>query len=194
MTFEEKLWTDFIAGNEMAFQKIYKSYIQLLFKYGCHFSNDEEFIKDCIQDLFLDLLRYRSKLNKPESIKAYLLTSLKRKIIKKNKLTKKIQIINIERLPFDFSLVSSETDELSIMDQRLKMLSKAIDGLPPKQKEAIYLKYVVGLNYEELSNTLNLNYQVCRNLIYKSMENLKKCISKGSMVLLTLFYPLIKFN
>jgi len=181
---DKQVWTDFLAGSEEAFQTIYDTHIQLLFKYGCHFSADEDFIKDCIQDLFLDLLHYRSKLGKTDNIKAYLLASLKRKIFKKSLQKEKSKITLVADLPFDYSLMMNDAEEQAIDEQRVNLLSKALQELSSRQKEAIYLKYVIGLSYEELSQALHLNYQTTRNLIYKSMEKLRTTLKEPKNLLL----------
>jgi DNA-directed RNA polymerase specialized sigma24 family protein len=58
--------------------------------------------------------------------------------------------------------------------------------LTARQREAIYLKYVTGLTYEELSVAMNLNYQASRNLIYHAMERLRKVISNKVLFLLSI--------
>lgn len=181
---DKQVWADFLAGSEEAFQMIYDTHVQLLFKYGCHFSADEDFIKDCIQDLFLDLLHYRSKLGRTDNIKAYLLASLKRKIFKKSLQKEKSKITLIADLPFDYSLVTTDVDESAVDEHRVSMLSKAMQELSSRQKEAIYLRYVVGLGYEELSRALHLNYQTTRNLVYKSMEKLRASLKEPKNLLL----------
>ncbi|MCL4483994.1 MAG: hypothetical protein M1445_15515, partial [Bacteroidetes bacterium] len=59
---DKELWIDFISGNNDAFKTIYEKYFPELFKYGCYFSDDEDLVKDCIQDLFINLFNYRLKL------------------------------------------------------------------------------------------------------------------------------------
>jgi hypothetical protein len=52
MNSDKKIWDDFRKGKDQALSEIYNQYIQLLFRFGKKFSNDDELIKDTIQDLF----------------------------------------------------------------------------------------------------------------------------------------------
>ena len=49
------LWKTLIEGDRSSFQQLMQLYYEPLFKYGTKFSADTELIKDCIQDLFLNL-------------------------------------------------------------------------------------------------------------------------------------------
>ncbi len=180
---DQQLWADFISNDDEAYRMIYESYIQDLYKYGSHFSPDTDLIKDCIQDLFIDLYNYRSKLKKTDNIKAYLFVSLKRNIIKKSQIEEKIKSKNNEAFPFQYALSSDEDEEQAVNEQRIAILEEAINDLSPRQREAIYLKFVAGLDYEELCEILEINYQASRNLIYRGMEKLRETLTKNTVSL-----------
>ena len=46
--------------------------------------------------------------------------------------------------------------------------------LSPRQKEAIYLKFVSELSYEELAKVMQLNYQSARNLVSQTSGQLSE--------------------
>lgn len=75
----------------------------------------------------------------------------------------------------DYSLeTGSELDDL---DQLKKILLRdALNALAPRQKEAIYLRFFEGLNYNEISGIMELNYQSARNLIHRAVEQVRKII------------------
>ena len=82
---DQEIWKAFKEGNEVAFAHIYNLYFSVLYRYGSQFSRDRNFIKDAIQDLFMELLRKRTRLSDTNSIKYYLFKSLKITIINKLK-------------------------------------------------------------------------------------------------------------
>jgi RNA polymerase sigma factor (sigma-70 family) len=49
------LWNEFRNGNAEAFGALIRVHYQDLFQYGTRFTKDEELVKDCLQDLFLEL-------------------------------------------------------------------------------------------------------------------------------------------
>jgi len=166
---------------------IYKGYVQALFKYGCNFTQDEALIKDCIQDVFVDLMKYRSTVGSTNNIMLYLFKSLKRKIIRSLQKSDVYRHLESEKMPFQYALSSEEEmleDETSQI--KIRHLEEAMSNLSPRQKEAIYLKYVSNLSYEEISSIMQVNYQSARNLIFRGMEKLRESFPKD-MILLFLF-------
>jgi RNA polymerase sigma-70 factor (ECF subfamily) len=184
---DKELWIKFISGDNDAFKAIYERYYFELFKYGCYFSDDEDLVKDCIQDLFINLYHYRSKLKLTDKIRPYLIASLKRNIFDKlrSESQEKKRQTRIENLSFDYSFPEDTAEE---DEQKLALLQKAMKDLTARQREAIYLKYVTGLSYEELSVVMNLSYQALRNLIYHGMERLRKAISSKTLILLQVMF------
>ena len=158
---------------------IYKDHVQSLFKYGCNFTHDEALIKDCIQDVFVDLMKYRSTVGSTNNIKLYLFKSLKRKIIRSLQKYEIYSHLDSDKMPFQYAL-SSEEETLEDESNRLRTrhLEVAMSNLSPRQKEAIYLKYVSNLSYEEISSIMKMNYQSARNLIFRGMEKLRESFPK----------------
>ena len=186
------LWNDFIKGNEDAFRLIYTNHVQSLFKYGCQFTHDEALIKDCIHDVFIDLSKYRSGLSPTNNIKLYLFKSLKRKIFSSLVEGKFLRTIDQEKLPFHYDI--SFEDEIAANEfeqQRYHQLEKTMSTLSARQKEAIFLKFVSDLSYEELSKVMHLNNQSARNLVYRGLEKLRERFPKS---LFLFFLPVKRFN
>jgi RNA polymerase sigma factor (sigma-70 family) len=190
---DKELWTDFISGKNDAFKIIYEKYFPELFKYGCYFSDDEDLVKDCIQDLFINLYHYRLKLKLTDKIRPYLIASFKRNIFNKlrSESKEKKKQIRIDSLSFDYSFPE---DLIENDDNKIALLQNAMNKLTARQREAIYLKYVTGLSYEELSAAMNLSYQASRNLISHGMERLRNAISKKGLLLLAIIWkvPFLK--
>lgn len=99
-------WNIFISGQKQILEVIYTKYYDHLLNYGLKLYPDMDFVKDCIQDLFVKL--YSSKNIKPtEHVRSYLLKSIRNIII--DKLNKdKLQITDKDAL---FHLIVDE-DEL----------------------------------------------------------------------------------
>lgn len=179
------LWNDFINGNEDAFRVIYTNHVQSLFKYGCNFTVDEAHIKDCIHDVFINLSKYRTGLGATNNIRLYLFKSLKRKLISSLGEKKIFGAVDREKLPFHYSIsVEDELIDNEFKQQQYHQLEKALAGLSPRQREAIYLKFVSDLSYEELSKVMNLNYQSARNLVFRGLEKLRESFPKSLFLFL----------
>ncbi len=169
------LWKELCGGNELAFQEVYNLYVQDLYDYGVRFSQDEELIKDCIQELFVDIYRKRNSLGKTDNIKFYLLKSLKRKIFRALKKNNKIVYVEITEMPFS---VSGSIEDLIVenekKDEVQTKLLNALEKLSPRQKEAIFLRFNEGLEYTEICEIMEVDYQSVRNLIFRAVSKLRE--------------------
>lgn len=75
-----EVWSLFQSGDQEAFREIYEEFIDVLFAYGSKITHDRELVKDCVQDIFVDLQRLNPNLHHPEYIEFYLFKSLKNAI------------------------------------------------------------------------------------------------------------------
>ena len=149
-----------------------------MFLFGNKFVADKELLEDAIQELFLEL--WQSKSQTPVySVKAYLLKSLKYKLlklIKANEQQKTIRDPNDSYFEWSHENFLIEQQE---NQEKRELILMAVAQLTNRQKEIIYLKYYQNLNYEEISDIMNINYQVARNLLYQSIKALKKILSNA---------------
>ncbi|MFY9154334.1 MAG: sigma-70 family RNA polymerase sigma factor [Prolixibacteraceae bacterium] len=175
---ERKVWSMFLKGDNQVLSLIYLQHSNSLFDYGCRFTADKGLVKDCIQDVFCTLIRTRSHLGETDNIRLYLLKSLKRKIIRESSKTgQQNRLLTEDEYQFSLSWTENIDDQLQEFDEEKRQLLKdAMLSLTERQKEAIYLRFNRGLEYEEISFVLNLNYQSSRALIHRAIEKLRKII------------------
>lgn len=180
-----KLWESFRKGDREAFAALFREHYGTLYKFGNKFTTNTELLEDCIQELFVEL--WQAKSQAPVfSVKAYLLKSLKYKLLKAFRKNGKILPIHDNGdLPFE---LSHETFLISQQENQVKkeMVIEALGRLTHRQKEIIYLKYYQNLSYEEVSEIMNINYQVARNLLYQAIKSLKNMLA-GPLELFLLF-------
>jgi RNA polymerase sigma factor (sigma-70 family) len=174
---DHTLWEEFKGGDKNAFMKIYRENYSVLLKYGLKIKHHEEFIKDCIQETFLDLLNHTDTLGNTNNIKFYLLTSLRRKIFRKLRYDLSFRIddnfyfdsLQQAESPFEESVICEEQ-----FQTKKNLLKDLIDHLTPRQREALLLKFYTCFDYTEISEIMDLNVQSVRNLVYKAIKVLRE--------------------
>lgn len=185
---DNKLWKDLKAGNEKAFSLLFKRYYGYLIQYGNSFSPHAEKIQDCIQDVFTDIWIYRNSLSDTVVVKAYLLSCVRKRIVRlqqRDKVFKKTTSVDAIDFLFDFSVEQKLiSDELTT--GKVLQLNTALNALPARQKEALYLRYHHGMNVDQVAVILNVNYQSASNLLHRGLINIRK-EWKGNLILLTVF-------
>ena len=169
------LWKQLKEGNKSALERIYSTYISSLLKYGRKFSRNDQVIEDCIQDLFIELWKNREGLSMTDSIQRYLLVALRRKIIRQLDRSKK-WVSDNEPTELDFDVEIAVDQQLiaaELSEERAAQVKAAMKSLSKRQKEVIYLKYVSGMDYEDIGEIMDLNYQSVRNLVSGALKKLR---------------------
>lgn len=182
---ELDLWIAFKNGSENAFVTIYQRYADILYRYGTNLSRDEDLVKDCIQNLFLDLWNKRSRLAETDSIRFYLLKSMKRSIHKELLSQNKKRSVDDIIGSYRFNIVLSHESELISTQAKLeqeKELKGILEKLTKRQKEAIYLYFYNELSYEEVASIMSLKVASVYDLVYDALKILKKLVRRGDFV------------
>ena len=107
------VWTSLKQGNRKALDYIFEKYIRLLYAYGGKIWKDGAFIEDSIQDVFVELWNRREKLSATNNIKFYLLTSLRRRIVRK--------LSNEQRERMHLSRIFDYSDEIEFSIDFLRL-------------------------------------------------------------------------
>lgn len=170
------LWDAFRSGDRSALKTIYEEHVDALMDYGCRYCQDLNLVEDHLHDLFVYIWRNKERLGATDSIRAYLMLSLRRSIIKGTRKNQKVKSIG-EDESFHFHLESAVEDQIieeeSAVENR-DMLGQALSTLSDRQREAIYLKYYKEMEYSEISKVMGINYQSVRNLIFNGLKALRK--------------------
>jgi len=170
------LWESFRKGDKDAYAAIFRTHYDSLFRFGSKLTRDTELLEDCIQELFIEI--WQSKAGAPVlSVRAYLLKSLKYKLLRAfRQKGKPLQLLDIGETPFELSHETFLIQEQENHEKK-QMVIAALSRLTNRQKEIIYLKYYQNLSYEEVSEIMNINYQVARNLLYQAIKSLKSMMA-----------------
>lgn len=175
---EEDLWTDFKEGDEQAYEFIFKNHYNVLFNYGLKLTRNAEETRDCIQQLFAGLWESRQRLGSSNSIRSYLLASLRRMILRR--LNDKSRFVNIECVTSEFHVeISAELKYIKDQSEteQVKLLWNVIQKLPDRQKEALYLKYYNDHSSGEIALIMGITTRGVYKLIYKALDHLALEIS-----------------
>jgi len=180
------VWRQFKAGDSDAFAVLFEQTSDKLFRYGNKFVQDEELVKDCIQDVFVKLHQKKAKLPDVENPFFYLCISLKNTLIDNLSRIGRIVAVPPEDLPFYLEFVYDEgqSEEEYILEKFEEVMSLLSD----RQKEAIYLRYQMDLSYEEISKLLGINYQSTRNLIHRALEKVRTTMDMKLFILFVGLY------
>jgi len=176
---EHELWSNFKAGDEASFFLLYKKYASVMYRYGCKLSKDKDLVKDCLQQVFLNLCKGKGNLGNPASIVNYMLKAVRFEIIKQSGRNS-----NFESLPDDYQFLSINSHESELINLQTSEINKKrvevlLMQLPDRQKEVLFLKYYMNLNTKEISFVMGLEQESVYKLTYKAIDKLQQLFLKS---------------
>ncbi|MGL5014559.1 MAG: RNA polymerase sigma factor [Bacteroidales bacterium] len=187
----KQLWEQYTEnGNERAFSSLFTLIASDLYSYGVSLGYNGDDVNDAIQDVFINLHCNTKATIKGDTIKFYLLRSVKNRLIDINRTRRPTS--ELDNNMFDFSLQISIEDEY-IDKEHIYLLkeqvSEILNQLTAHQREIVYLRYIEGLEYDQIADMLNLNVQNIRGQVFKALQKLRKLSpqEQTSIILLALF-------
>lgn len=175
---DAEVWKAFKRGNSAAFIYIYDTFFDPVYAYCRQFTSDEELIKDCLQDLFIDINQSKQRLADTNNILLYLFKSAKRSVIKKLKQQKHFKALDREADGIDFEIsIEEEIIRQQLDEENLARLRNAVNALTPRQREAIFYLYYHKFSYQEIGELMGIHsVKATQNLIYRAIKELRQII------------------
>lgn len=182
---DAKIWDDFLQGSKAAYSFMYEKYARLLYNYGYKIAQDRQLTEDCLQDLFLTILETRERLGQTDSIKFYLMRSLRREIIRK--LNGQQRFLSGAENEIDFKVEFHYEPtwlDSQISREQSEAVLRELNQLPARQKEALFLKFFDNLSYDEIAGIMGIETTSAYKVIYKAIAALQKRMPADLLVLL----------
>lgn len=177
----QKLWNDYQSGDMYALANIMQGYYSDLFHWGLRLHGEREFVKDCIQDMFVNLWKMQQSAGSVatgavSNVRSYLLVALKTRILRE--LSKK-HVTHQSMLSDEYSFSVEFSSDLRLIDEeheiyQVRKLEGVLNSLSGRQKELIYLRFYQSLSFEQIAEVMNLSRQSVYNLLQKSLGSLRK--------------------
>jgi len=172
-----------VQGDKKMLSLLYRQYNGKLKLYGRQLTSEENwgFLEDIVQELFIWIAKNNHKLEHIENLEAYLFNAFRNNLYHKISRNKKLQQSHQKYITYSQNFDAFEEPSLEgkyiLMESRqLKKdwVEKQLNQLSPKQKEVLYLKYFINLNYKEIAHIMNVTEQVARNYAYRGIQKLRR--------------------
>lgn len=171
---ESTLLSSFLNGDEEAFTSIYNKYVDELFAYGVGLGFERETLKDAIQDVFFKFYIDKKLLKGVIQLKYYLFRMLKNRLFDMHKVLNRKTKDAITDLPF--LIEPSVLDELIALEEKLEIeaeMKSLLAVLTDRQREAVYLRFIQEMEYEEVAALLDMTAPAVRKLIVRAMKRMR---------------------
>lgn len=178
------LWMEFLAGDELAFSRLYLLFFDDLLMYGRRVGGDDLIVEDAIQDLFIKLYQKKIALEDNKKLRPFLFRSLKNLIYTQLLRDAKLTSFDDYECPFNLEYTIDDQVFTNQEQQLSDEVHRFMRGLSNRQREIIYLRFVHEMSFEEISVIMDIHVQSARNLLARSMDKIRK---EASMVSLLCF-------
>lgn len=167
---DKEKWVMMQAGDQNSLEEIYRNHIDAIIKLGYKLNASSTQIEETIQELFLRIWNNRTNLTVPNNVRIYLLASFRNNLIKAINNDRNYDKISLDQMTAD--LVDLDSIDGAEGANSTKVLQNAIERLPARQKEIIFLKYFQNIKINDISSIMKMKPQSASNLLQRAIKNL----------------------
>jgi len=153
-------------GDKVAFAVLYNRYWPLLFQRARRMLQDEEEIRDVLQDTFTTLWEKAPLIEPSASLSAYLHALVRNRILNML-LRSKVKDKYLDSLALFSEQMASPADSMIREKQMQLLIEEEVTKLPEKMREVFELSRKDRLSYNEIANKL----QISQNTVKKQISN-----------------------
>lgn len=175
------------AGDVAAFEEYYAEYAELVFNLALRTCGDRELACDLSQEIFLKIFRSLGKFKCRSSLKTWTyrvcLNHCRTRLSRRHR-----------REKLAVSLTTEEGAEVELRDTRRgpedqtlardasERLARALPHLEPQFREALLLRDLEGLSYQEIAEVLSIPIGTVRSRIARGREQLRRVLAQERLV------------
>jgi RNA polymerase sigma-70 factor (ECF subfamily) len=178
---DEDLTSMVQKGNEEVFGELMDRYTEKLFRYGRRFLSSPENIEDIVQDVFIKTYQKIQSFDSTRKFSSWIYRIAHNAFVNALRDRDKEPLIS-----FDFDALISHTayedqaQQRKDDDEMRVLLKKGVQDLIPLYREAVILYYFEDLDYQEISDILEIPMGTVGIRLSRARALLKKSLSINS--------------
>jgi RNA polymerase sigma factor (sigma-70 family) len=172
---DRQLFNALTADDSSALSVLFLRHYDHLMHYGMQTGADRTLVEGSIQELFIYIFQSSGCFDEIIMVRAYLFKSIRRRVLEKIRAERKLKSSR-KKWFYHIDLQFSPSD-LAVQKNQLRTtnesLSNALNILPWRQREAIYLRYYNGLNTREIAEIMGVANQTVLNTLCQALKKLR---------------------
>jgi len=182
---DQLLISAIIKRDKKLFEVLYKQYYQQLFAIAYRYLGQVEIAEEVVHDVFITIWNKADQINVQYSMKSYLFKAVVNSAlnyIKKEKADteKRMAYLFIQDKEIVYE-ESAETDEVL-----LKSLEEALELLPAKCKQVMYLSRFGKLKQQEIALQMDISVKTVKNHLTYGFQRLREHLEKHKQLIIGL--------
>lgn len=174
------------SHDQNAVARLFADYESTVSRYVCHTVPDitEADLEDVVQETFIGVLRSAKDYRGDSSLSTWILRIAhykaidalrRRKVVEKREET--IENMSSDEVSF-MGDASADVEEGMVSAQDVQLVRKALSQLPDDQKQAITLRYVLGMRVDDVAETMKVSRRKAELLITRGRAALRERLAE----------------
>lgn len=163
------------GGNEDLLAFMYRTYADSLYAYGLSIHSDVSLVEDAIHDVFIDIYTNEKRLDNISNLQQYLRTAFRHRFLF---LLQRNRRYDRNLADISDSFIEKNSQEVWIENEeendKKRLVKRLLSSLTRHQREAIHLRFIEGLSYDEISEMMQINCQSVKMLIHRAVSKIRK--------------------
>jgi RNA polymerase sigma factor (sigma-70 family) len=170
-----------LRKDNSAWEAIVARFRRKVFHIAYKFTGKHDEAEDLTQDIFLKVFKSLDKFNRDADFSTWLSSVARNYCIDNYRAGKREREVVVEDLvAFDLAPASFGNPHRALEDQdRRSFLRKGLDLLPEKLREAVVLRDLQGLSYQEMADRLALPEGTVKSRINRGREELARLLLRA---------------
>ncbi|MDQ2714930.1 MAG: RNA polymerase sigma factor [Chloroflexota bacterium] len=182
-----------LSGDQQAFEGLVNRYHTVLFNFICHFLGDYDQACDILQQVFLQLYISLPTLRTGEPLKAWLFRVARNRCLDELRRKRAIHFSELETVSDEdeISPLAAMPDpgplpeDLAEHHDMQAALRQAIEGLPPKFRSVVLLRYTAQLSFSEIGQVLHMPEATAKTYFQRAKPLLRIALKDRLQVTIT---------
>ncbi|MBV4359196.1 RNA polymerase sigma factor [Pinibacter aurantiacus] len=188
---EQNLLHLIAEGDEKAFRSLFDKHHPKLGGYVFRLTNSFELTQEIVQDAFLKVWSNRHALRDINNFDAYLFTIARNHTFNVLKQMAREQARKKAWEQTQENELTVLAEELSGYKEISAIMQKAIEQLPPRQKDVFTLSREGGLTHEQISERLGIALETVKKHMVLALKAIRTYVSAHTISILVFFVKLI---
>lgn len=181
---DAELMTLFQAGDTEAYESLVRRHLEFVLRHARRYVSDSASADDVAQDVFLRLYRSADLFREPTNFKGWLATMTSRLALNEIRTRKRKRWVARSTLNADGAADewtpgnSTETQPADqvLRDEQVVLVREALQKLPARQREALYLQRFEGWDLEQLGEAFAMSIPAVKSLLHRARGTLMKLL------------------
>jgi RNA polymerase sigma-70 factor, ECF subfamily len=173
---DNELTADLRAGKDAAYELAFRAYHARLCGFAYGYLQNRADAEEVVQDLFLALWEKREHLDVRTSLKSYLFTAVRNRVLNRSARARLEQNYydQIERAGMESETETPAADDELASAQIATRVQAALAELPPGCRRVLVLRWQEDLSYAEIAEALGISVKGVENQLARARKALRQ--------------------